>query len=64
MKKLTKPQERVIGKLSRTEWKSAYQIQESRGILNSLVRLGVAESVQGLGSLFSPRTAIKYKLKK
>jgi hypothetical protein len=64
--KLTNAQERARMKLEiyRNEWKSAYDLQESIPTLEGLVSHKVAVSKHDdLGSLFSPRTSIYYKLK-
>ena len=49
--------------LSDGNWHSSYEIQMSRNILNSLVRKGILIKRSRLGSMFSPRTNIDYKLK-
>lgn len=41
---------------------SAYDLQESLSTLRSLCRLGLAESNHPAGSLFSPRTAIEFRI--
>jgi hypothetical protein len=60
---LSKSQKRAIGKLTR-EWKSSYEIQESRTVLDSLVAKGLVEVMMDLGSIAFPRINIKYRLLK
>lgn len=55
-------QQRAINKLKDMEWKSAYDIQESRNTLDALVSKGVLESRGGLGSMAFPRNNILYRL--
>ena len=62
MKKLTKAQERAKGKLT-TEWQTAYEIQETIPTLEGLVSRNLAVMKYDLGSYFSPRTSIYFKLK-
>lgn len=59
--KLSPAQERALAKLS-DKWQSAYTLQESMNTLDALVRRGLAaRNYGGVGSLFSPRTAIHYR---
>lgn len=60
--KLTKVQERAKAKLT-DEWQCAYSLQESIPTLDRLVCCGYAVKKRELGSLFCPRTALRYKLK-
>lgn len=67
-KKMTKAQSEAIRALANGAWCSAYGIKQKHKInctlstLDSLVKLGVLNKVQESGSMFSPRTAIKYRL--
>lgn len=58
---MTKTQTKALKKLN-NNWQSAYELQESLSTLNSLVRIKKAKSKSEIGSAFSPRTAIKFKL--
>lgn len=61
--KLTKAQERALGKLT-YKLQSAFELKESLPTLNSLVKKGLAiHYCYTLGSLFSPRTAHHYALR-
>jgi len=61
--KLTKAQERAKAKLT-NEWLTPYDLQESIPTLEGLVRRGDAVmNREMLGSMFSPRTALSFKLK-
>jgi len=59
--KLSKAQERALGKLSTSEWRSAYDLQESRRTLNALVGLKLAEVHNDFGHFMLPRIMIKYR---
>jgi len=61
-KKLTQIQRLALANLNDGKWHSAYDLQISRRVLDSLVRYGLAESVNRRGSLFSPRTSIQYRI--
>ena len=61
--KLTSAQKAAYEKLSKTEPKSAYDIQVSLPTLRALVTKGKAKQFRGggnLGAMFSPRTAFKF----
>lgn len=60
MDKLTKNQQRALGKLG-VLWKSAYELQESKGTLDALVRRGLADRKHGIGSMAFPRTNVTYR---
>lgn len=60
--KLTKAQERAKAKLSH-EWQCAYDIGESLPTLEGLVaRKQAVMKRDTLGAMYSPRTAIHFKL--
>ena len=61
-KKLTQIQRFALANLNDGKWHTAYNLQISRRVLDSLVRYGLAESVNRPGSLFFPRTNIEYRL--
>ena len=61
---VTKPQWRALNKLQVDKWQSAYELQESRAVLNALVRKELAIVKYDLGHIFSPRTSIYYRRKK
>ena len=59
--KLTKTQERALGKLREDEGQCAYDLQETLGTLNSLCLKGLAFAHRsGLGSCFAPRVGIMF----
>lgn len=61
--KLTKAQERAKTKLT-TEWACAYDLQERIPTLEGLVARKVAVMKRdSLGAMYSPRTAIHFKLR-
>ncbi|MCK5020170.1 MAG: hypothetical protein KAS32_24240 [Candidatus Peribacteraceae bacterium] len=60
--KLSKTQQEVLSKLSKTEWKSAYDLRCGLNTLQSLATKGLVKSKSGLGSMAFPRTNIKFKL--
>jgi len=62
--KLTKAQQDALSRLSDTEWRSAYDLQCSLSTLNALVSKGEAIKRHNLGSSFSPRTCIEFKIPK
>ena len=60
--KLTKAQERAARKLTH-EWQCAYELGESLPTLEGLVFRGSAVMKRdALGAMFSPRTAIYFRL--
>lgn len=61
MMELSAAQEEAMKKLT-NEWQSSYALQVGRNTLDALVRKGLVQVKSGLGSLFSPSTAIKYRL--
>ena len=62
--KLTKAQERAKSKLDINNWQCAYDLGESTPTLEGLVSRGVAEQKRdALGIMYSPRTAIWYRLR-
>lgn len=60
--KLTENMQKALKVLSRTEWRSAYDVQMSRGTLEALTERKLAEGRYGLGSIAFARTHIKYRL--
>ncbi len=61
---LSYTQNRAFNKLfDSRKWLSAYELQESRGTLDALVRKGLLITRHGLGCIFDPRVGIKYKVK-
>jgi len=61
--KLTKAQERAKNKLDRSNWQCAHDLGESLPTLEGLVARGVAEQKRdALGVMYSPRTAIWFRL--
>ncbi len=65
-KKLSKVQERALGKLSLTEWKDPYELRESLSTLKVLVKRGYVED-RGSGphfSGFTNRIDTEYRKKK
>lgn len=61
--KLSTAQRRAAAKLS-VHWMTAYDLDESLPTLRSLVQRKIAESrTDVLGVLFSPRTAIHFRIK-
>lgn len=60
MAKLSDTQQRTLRKLD-SSWKCAYELGESLGTLNALVRKGLVESKGDLGALFFPRTSIDFR---
>ncbi len=62
MKRLSKAQVRAHDKLLATKQpQSSYQLGESIATLNSLVAMKLVVKEAGLGSIFDPRTFIKYR---
>ena len=60
--KLTKAEDRAKNKLT-NKWQCAYTLQESIPTLEGLVRRGVAVMRRDkLSAMFSPRTALHFKL--
>ncbi len=62
VKDLTEAQQVALGRLSRTEPRSAYGSQSSLSTLRVLVRKGYAKDVTrpGAGGMFSPRTHFEF----
>lgn len=61
---LPEAQNRAFNKLfSSRKWHSAYELQESRRTLDTLVRKGLLIRGRGLGCIFGPRAGIIYKVK-
>jgi hypothetical protein len=62
--KLTQNQIIVMTELSRVSWTTAYEIQMSRNTLEALVRKGLVEKRGAgfVGSIFTPRTTIQYRV--
>jgi len=60
--KLSQMQKLALANLNDGKWHSAYSLRISRRVLDSLVRYGLAESVNRPGSMFFPRTNIEYRL--
>ena len=59
---MTPTQKRAFSKLT-NEFQCAYTLQERIPTLNALVKMGFAEKyTDAIGSMFSPRTANKYRL--
>lgn len=58
--RVTKVQRRALGKLSKREGRTAYDIQESIRMLRVLEDRGLVSCVAPLGSIFSPTTEIKW----
>jgi len=59
--KLSPIQQRALDKLSETEGRCAYDLQESLGTLNSLCLKGLAFAHRsGLGSCYAPRVGIMF----
>ena len=63
-KKLTQNQRLALAALHHGKWRSAYDLQIHRGVLDSLVRKNLLERRGSgrLGSMWSPRTTIEYRL--
>ncbi len=61
--KLTPAQALALSKIT-SKWRSAYEIGAGLNTLNALAKKGglVERRTTSLGSLFSPRTANKYRL--
>ena len=59
---LSVSQRRAHSKLSTTEWRSSYELKETRGTLGALVQLGLVKVRHDLGAAFFPRTGVKYLL--
>jgi hypothetical protein len=59
--KMTPAQQAVYEKLSKTEWKTAYDLGCSVRTLSCLVMKGYAESKSGLGAMAFPRTSIDFR---
>ena len=60
--RLSKPQLGALKVLSAHGKGSSYELRWSLVVLNALVRKGLATSHAGLGAMFSPRTAIIYRI--
>jgi hypothetical protein len=60
--KLTKTQEIVLNKLN-DEWQNAYNLQCSLATLNKLVKLGLVEIKEEVGSLMLPRNCKFFRKK-
>lgn len=58
--KLSKLQEEALERMELGKWYSAYGLQVSLGTLEALGRKGKVKVRRGLGSIFSPRTEIKF----
>jgi len=61
-KKLSKTQSKVVRKMIDMKWYSAYDLQCGISTLESLYKRGIVGKSSGLGSLFCPRTGIKFSL--
>lgn len=61
---LTPAQYRAVHRLKYNEWLSAYEAKASLATLNALVKCGLAESEQFVGSQFFPRTNILFRRKR
>lgn len=62
--KMTNSQQRAKSKLT-NEWQCAYSLGESLATLRALVRMGVADVIDGgPGSMFSPRTSILFRVRR
>lgn len=61
--KITAAQERALAKLDHREWQCAYELGERLSTLEGLVarKLAITRRDQ-LGVMYSPRTAIEFKL--
>ena len=62
--KLTPSQQKALDKLHDGKWHSAYELQVSLNTLQALVNKNMAESRHELGSYYSPRTDIRFRIKK
>ena len=62
--KLTKAQQRALGKMGADCEYSAYDLGESTSTLDALVNKGYLTREAGLGAIYSPRVNVKYKLVK
>lgn len=63
--KLSAAEMRTLAHLSVSEWRTPYELRESRRVLDALVKKGLVD-VRGrgdVGAMFSPRTTIKYRLR-
>lgn len=58
---LTPAQVKVMAQLLIGERKNAYELRVSLNTLEALERMGYLKSHGGLGSIFSPRTAIEWE---
>lgn len=61
-KKISKTMLRCLNKLSYKKWKSSYEVQESLSTLSALQKRGLVERKVELGYLFTPHTAIKWRI--
>ena len=61
-KALTKTQQRVLFHMKKGEWHSAYSLQTSIATLNALCNKGYLERKRGVGSIFSPRNEIQFRV--
>lgn len=64
MSKLTVTQQSTIDRMKPGLWYSAYDLGASLSTMDALVRRGLVErrGVGGLGSSYSPRTGIEFRL--
>ena len=58
---LSNTQKHALQKLT-SSWKCPYELRESIGTLDSLVRKGLAIRKYGMGARFMPRNETYYKL--
>ena len=61
--KLSKAQQEALNKLT-NEWQSAYSMQVRVDTLGALHRNGLIDCWYDVGSVWSPRTCTKWRLKK
>lgn len=61
IKKLTKKQFEILNKMTKGKKLSAYDLQCSISTLNALSHKGYVLRTSGLGSMYCPRTGIKFQ---
>ncbi len=62
-RQLTDSQQKALDKLQDGKWYSAYELQASLNTLSALKSRNLVESRHELGSYYSPRTGIKFRIK-